>query len=180
MDTLDMGLDQDTVLRLLLSQRAMLMGYILSIVRDAHLAEDVFQNVSLLVVKKSDSLQDEGSFPIWARKAARFEALNTLRKAERGAMLLDDAILDSLEAHWSAKDAAAPASVLALQGCLKKLTPRARQLVDLRYGEGLSGHGLAAKLTQPLNSVYVALSRIHRTLGECVRRQLTGEGLSHG
>ncbi|MCI0683318.1 MAG: hypothetical protein L0Y71_14540, partial [Gemmataceae bacterium] len=39
-------MDSDRLLRLLLAQRGMLLGYILSMVRDIHLAEDVFQDAS--------------------------------------------------------------------------------------------------------------------------------------
>ncbi len=175
-----MGLEQDMALRLLLQERAMLMGYILSIVRDHHQAEDVFQNVSLLVLKKSDLVEDAAAFPGWLRKAARFEALNAIRKEGRGPEPLDEVVLDSLEAHWKAQDAATPVSVGVLRDCVQKLTPRARRLVELRYGENVSGLKLAEKFSQPLNTVYVALSRIHRALGECVRRRLVGEGAGHG
>src|SRR5262245_10299064 len=41
-----MALDSDTRLRLLLVHRGRLVGYITSVVRDAHLAEDVFQSVA--------------------------------------------------------------------------------------------------------------------------------------
>jgi RNA polymerase sigma-70 factor, ECF subfamily len=175
-----MGLDQDTALRLLLQERSMLMGYILSIVRDAHQAEDVFQNVSLLVLKKCESVDSDLAFPAWLRKTARFEALNALRKEGRGPEPLDEAVLESLEAHWRAQDSSNRSSVGALRSCIQKLAPRARLLVDLRYGENVSGQRLAEKLAQPLNTVYVALSRLHRSLAECVRRQLAGEGTSLG
>ena len=147
---------------------------------DSSLAEDVFQNVSLLVLNKSDLVQDEAAFPGWLRKAARFEALNAVRKEGRGPAPLDEAVLESLEDHWRAQDSSNPAPVGALRSCVQKLAPRAKRLVELRYGENVSGQRLAEKLSQPLNTIYVALSRLHRTLAECVRRQLVGEGASRG
>lgn len=174
-----MALDQDAVLRLLLTHRAMLVGYIGSIVRDGHLAEDIFQNVSLIVVKKGTALEDPAAFPAWARRIARFEALNALRREGKSPQPLDDHLLDLLEAHWSAGDDAEGARAEALRGCLEKLTSRSRQLIELRYRENVSGTDLARRLSQPLNTVYVALSRIHRALSACIRLRLSQGGHLH-
>lgn len=172
---------QDTALRALLSRRAMLIGYILSIVRDPHLAEDIFQNVALLVVKKGIRVETEAGFISWLRKTARYQALNAMQKQSNAPRPLDESVLESLEEHWRARDVdPSSTSVDALRECLKTLTPRARRLVDLRYGENLDGSRLSEILSRPLNTVYVALSRIHRTLAECVNFRLSREGISHG
>ncbi len=176
-----MSLDHDSVLRLLLGHRAMLVGYILSIVRDRHLAEDVFQNVSLLVVRKREALRAAADFPAWARTIARFEALNAARKRDHAPQVLDAALLDALEEPWRAGDAAAPSATLdALRACLERLTPHARRVVELRYRENLSGRTLAEKLARPLNTIYVALARAHRALAGCVRMRLSQEGIARG
>jgi RNA polymerase sigma-70 factor (ECF subfamily) len=170
-----MGLDPDRLLRLLLAQRGMLIGYIHAIVRDPHLAEDIFQDVSLIVMRKGGVLESEAAFPGWIRKTARFEAMNALRKYRKGTAALDDGLLDTLEGHWEAADAAEPRrEVEALQKCIETLTPKVRKLVELRYRENLVGEKLAETLAQPLNTVYVALSRAHRRLGDCVRARLAG------
>ncbi len=83
-----MGLDQDTALRLLLDHRGMLLGYVNSIVRDQHLAEDVFQEVSLLVVRKHRGIPARESFPGWVRRAARLEALSALRRKRRARQVM--------------------------------------------------------------------------------------------
>ena len=170
-----MSMDQDSLLRLLLAHRAMLIGYITSIVRDPHLAEDVFQDVSLIILKKGHTVADERGFPPWARQVARLEALNAYRQAKRAPQPLGEEVLASLDAEWEAEDASAHPTETrdALRACLNKLTPRARRIVALRYDENLSGRNLARRLARPLNTVYVALSRIHRTLAACVKTELT-------
>jgi RNA polymerase sigma-70 factor (ECF subfamily) len=174
-----MILDQATLVRLLLSHRAMLVGYIGSIVRDPHLAEDVFQNVSIIVLKKAAALQDAASFAVWARKIARFEALNAVRREEKAPRPLQQEVLDLLETHWDAGDPPASAESDALKDCLSKLAPRSRQVVELRYQENVSGKALAERLAQPLNTVYVALSRAHRALLACVKLRLSQGGSIH-
>jgi RNA polymerase sigma-70 factor, ECF subfamily len=170
-----MALDSDRLLRLLLMHRGMLLGYILAIVRDFHLAEDVFQDASLVVLKKGVLLKEEGDFPVWARKVVRFTALNALRKQNRSPELLEPAVLDLLEDEWS-REQAPERFMLSLRGCMEELAPKARRLLELRYVAGMSGTALAARLNQPPNTIYVALSRIYRTLSACIRKRIACEG----
>src|SRR5438552_5101080 len=135
-------MESNSLLRLLLGHRGMLLGYILSIVRDVHLAEDVFQAASLVILKKGTALTDEAGFAPWARRIVRFEALNMLRALHRGPELMEPAMLDRLEQEWSAEENPEPAR-LALQACLEELRPKARRLIELRYVAGLSGKSLA-------------------------------------
>jgi len=167
-----MAVEQEVLVRLFLAQRAMLLGYIGSLVRDAHLAEDVFQDVALVAIKKRAELADAEGFPAWARRIARLEAMNALRRRTKAPRPLDGAVLDVLDRHWDAAEEG-PASV-ALRRCLKRLPPRSQKLVELRYRDDLSGQALADRLSQPLNTVYVTLARIHRALSECVREVLAG------
>ena len=56
--------------------------------------------------------------------------------------------------------------------CLEKLSPYARRVVELRYVEGLTGSRLAEALNRNLTAAYVAVSRINKTLAECVRNRM--------
>jgi RNA polymerase sigma-70 factor (ECF subfamily) len=170
-----MDTDRDRLLRLLLTHRGMLLGYILAIVRDAHLAEDVFQDASLIILKKGVALKRESDFPLWARKVARLEALNALRKRNKTPTLLEPAVLDLVEQSWC-KDDNSQQYTQALRECVEKLSPKARRLIELRYVAGIPGNALATRLKQPPNTVYVALSRIYRVLSTCVQERVASEG----
>jgi len=165
-------MDQDRLVRLLLTQRGMLLGYILAIVRDFHLAEDVFQEASVLVLKKGSVLKNDSDFAPWARKVVRFEAMNALRKHNKSPELLEPGLLDRLEHAWSKNDSQPAPSIVALRACIDQLGPKARRLVEMRYVEGMSGGALSARLKQPLNTTYVTLSRIYRALSTCVEKRL--------
>jgi RNA polymerase sigma-70 factor, ECF subfamily len=168
-------MDSDRLLRLLLRHRGTLLGYILSILRDVHLAEDVFQDASLTILKKGQILEHDGDFPPWARKVVRFKALNALRKQNKGPQLLEPAMLDLLEEEWG-RDEGPEQSITALRECIGQLPEKARRLIELRYVAGISGIDLAQRLKQQPNTIYVALSRIYRTLAACVKRRLACEG----
>ena len=163
-----MALNQDKLLRLLMSHRGMLLGYITSITGDPHLAEDVLQDSSLIILKKGSQLEGEAGFAPWARRIARLEALNARRKSDRLPSVLTEGTLDKLESAWDQNETDETLRE-QLRTCMQKLTPNARSIVELRYHQGVTGKALADRLKRPLNTVYVALTRIHKTLADCVR-----------
>ena len=176
-------LDQAGALRLLLANRAMLLGYINVITGDPTLTEDVFQEVSIVVMEKFPLVQDHDGFRPWARTIARFQSLKAVNKRRANPVILAGEVIDRLDQAWEEHDRDDPraSSVAALERCIAKLTPRAQELVQLRYHEDLSGQHIADRLRKPLNTIYVAISRIHRTLAECVRSELarsSGGGIS--
>jgi RNA polymerase sigma-70 factor (ECF subfamily) len=157
---------------LLLRERVKLLAYIRAIVRDDHLAEDVLQEVALLALRKRDEIRDGRHFLAWMRLTSRHRALKSLRRRHHQ-LLVDEALLDRLDEHWAEHDQAPGTDLVeALRYCLERLSPYARNLVKLRYAEGVSGRRLAEVVGRSLNTVYVALSRIHRSLGDCIRQRL--------
>ncbi len=166
-----MVMDQYTIVRTLLRDRTRLLAYIWTIVHDEHLAEDIYQELSELVLRKQDHFQDEAHLLRWARRAARFRAIRALRQRHSAPMLLSDETLDLLESHWNDADAQRQQMPIdALCHCLSKLSPYARRIITFRYVHNLTGDSLAQKLRRSRNTVYVAMSRIHRTLAQCIRR----------
>ena len=66
----------------------------------------------------------------------------------------------------------------ALRICLEELTPRSQKIVRLRYGQGMKGAELAEVFQRPLNTIYVAVYRIHRALADCIRKRMALGGTS--
>jgi RNA polymerase sigma-70 factor (ECF subfamily) len=157
---------------LLLRERVKLLAYIRAIVRDVHLAEDIFQEVAVLAVRRCDEIRDGRHFLGWMRLAARHRALKTVRR-RRHDLFLDESLLDRLDEQWAEHDRSSSTDLeAALRHCLERLSPKARRLVTLRYAEGVSGRRLAEVVDRSVNTVYVSLSRIHRSLGDCIKRRL--------
>ena len=171
-----MALQQDVVVQLLLKHRGKLLGAIRAMVADQHLAEDIFQEVSIAAINKCGEIADVEHFAAWVRHAARFQALIALRNRNRLPRVLSENVLDALEAHWQQFDRQPDSDISeALRTCLDRLTPYARRLIETRYVEHKRGNDLAAALKRSLNTVYVALARVHNTLRECLRQELAKE-----
>ena len=60
----------------------------------------------------------------------------------------------------------------ALESCLGILTEANRELVRLRYFENRGYDEIAHTLGRSVGALYVALTRIHAALHDCVRRKL--------
>src|SRR5206468_3633663 len=59
-----------------------------------------------------------------------------------------------------------------LHRCIEKLAARARELLRMKYTDGLTGKVIAGELRQSPSAVYQSLSRIHRFLRNCVAHEL--------
>lgn len=175
-----MALQQDVVVQLLLKHRGKLLGAIRAMVADDHLAEDIFQEVSIAAVNKCSEIADIDHFAPWVRCAARLQSLMALRNRNRLPRTLTGEALDAMETHWQKFDSQPDTHMTeALKNCLDRLSPYARKLVETRYTQGKRGNDLADALRRSMNTVYVALTRVHHTLRDCLRRQLAEEA-SHG
>jgi len=152
------------------------VAYSWTIVRDEHLADDVFQDVSVLALRKREEIRDERHFLRWLRVTARYRSLQLLEKRKAAPRSIGTDVLDALENHWEDCDELETSEVKdALHRCVAKLSPYGRRLVALRYGEGLTGAALAAALSRKLRTVYVAVSRVNQTLARCVEKTLSEE-----
>jgi RNA polymerase sigma-70 factor (ECF subfamily) len=166
-------IDQESLVLTLLRERVKLLAYLSSIVRDHHLAEDLFQEVAVLAVRKIDEIHDMKHLLGWLRLTGRHLALRALRR-RRQSPLVDQSVLDLLEEQWSEQDGTPAIELVeALEECLEELSPYARDLVRLRYEDEISGTRLAEVVDRNVNTVYVALSRIHRSLHDCISEKLS-------
>ena len=168
-----MPLKHAQLVQALVADRAKLLAYILSILSDEHAAEDVYQEVCTLALEKRDEIRDDDHLGAWLRITARHRSLKALDRLKRSPRVLDDRMLDLLEPHWdSLSSIESSLMVDALRSCMKQLTPHARQLIQLRYGQGITSSSIAQQLSRPLNTIYVAMTRIHKQLGECIRKRI--------
>lgn len=172
-----MGLSQEEVIHCLFSDRAKLIAYIRAIVLGQHTAEDIHQDVVITALQKADTISDAAHLLAWARQVAKCRAFDYLKQQKQRPRAIDPALLDLLEPVWESESrTSGPTMIDALDHCMKRLTPRSRRLVDLRFGDQLSGCEMSAKLGIKLSSVYMGLSRVYRMLDDCVRRTLAEAG----
>ncbi len=167
-------MNEEELVSILLVERQRLIAYLISMLRKLDQAEDVYQEVCLLALKKRETIADQQHLRYWLRTAARLQALNFLKKMQNRQLSLNDEILDLLEPHWAAHDAEDDSAVmLALKHCMDLLPKAAGALIRQHYVQGISYTALAESLRRPVNSLYVTFSRIHAALADCVNKRLS-------
>ena len=171
--TLKMAISEQEILRMLMKSRDRIAAAAWVVVRDAHAAEDVFQDVVLKALTKEVSFEAEGAVLSWAFITARRGGIDWLRRHRRELTGLDSEFLELLEQEWLSETAArGERRMEALRTCLKTLPEKSSRLLRLRYFEGKSCGEVAKKLGTELNAVYKRLSRLHRGLRGCIEIRL--------
>ncbi|MEX2671240.1 MAG: sigma-70 family RNA polymerase sigma factor [Phycisphaeraceae bacterium] len=168
-----MAMNHEQIVQRLLADRTRILAFARAVVRNDDLAEDIFQSASVVALRRADQVDADGFLP-WMRQVVRYQAMNELRQRNRRAVTLSSQVLDKLEQDWGETDgrASSQISLHAVDICMKTLTENAQNLIRLRYAEDLKAGQIAKLLDRKLNAVYVALTRIHRALAECIRSQL--------
>ncbi len=149
--------------------RRAVLGYIYAIVRDYHLAEDVYQETLLVLARQWQSYETVHSFLSLAREIGRRQALSALRKNQRAPLLLSEEALDALDAAFDAGAVAEP-PLEALEHCLQKAPSFWRNVIRLRYWEHSSVLEIAGALGRSPNTISVTLNRVRLRLADCIRR----------
>lgn len=170
-------LNSEETTALLLSERLALTAYLATITRDYQMAEDVYQDVCVKAIVRHEPFESQAHLRNWARASGRNRAVDILRARDGRYEGLNEELLSVLADVWPA----APADGWrhrreALTRCMAQLSLNNREILKLRYFEGRSGRDVAEMLGRKVETVYQALARIHKTLGECIRLRLAAEG----
>ena len=139
------------------------------VVRDAHAAEDIFQNVALTALAKEVTFDSDGALMSWAFITARREGIDWLRRQKNAPVSLDETILEVLEAEWADESLGqAEGRSQALRDCLNELPEKSRELLKLRYFDGQRCEEVASLLGAKLDAIYKRCSRLHNSLKDCI------------
>jgi RNA polymerase sigma-70 factor (ECF subfamily) len=167
----------EPLIKQLLRRQSLFMGYLVAMTHDLAAAEEIFQNVAVVVLERGtkETIRD---FHAWAKEIVRRQALNYLRQRNQSSThvrsvapeLLDGLSLAFEEDVWD--EETVPAEREALIECLKTLAPRSRRMMILRYEKQESFDEIARSLDASAQGVQRALSRIRRALHDCVRTRL--------
>lgn len=167
-----MTMKADEVVQVLLRWRLRVAGVAAAVARDVHAADDIFQQVVLTALENTGQFRDADHLLAWAVRAARHRAIDLSRR--RKMITLPDEVLDLLEAQWAGPMSASwPERIEALHRCVARVGARSRELLQKKYAEGLTVTVIAAQVRRSPDAVYQMLSRVHRSLRECVARELT-------
>ena len=149
---------------------------ILSIVRDAAIAEDLVQETFLRVWNRAQAFEPgRGALGSWLLAIARNRAIDYVRSSgarmNRNAWELDVREHPSLFVN-AERDVLNADHSRRVRAAVEKLTEKQRQVIEFAYYEGLSQTEMAERMGEPLGTVKTwvrtALKNLRESLGEGV------------
>ena len=162
--------DREALNELFRSVQDPLFRYVVSLVRDQHLAEDILQEVFIRIYRKLRWLREPEAFRAWTYQIASREAFRYLNRERRWSeQIRDEATLAALPASEPGEF---PRELIdSLPQLVGNLSPASRAVVVLFYLHELSLVETAAVLDIPVGT---AKSRLAYGL-EKLRRTFAGE-----
>jgi RNA polymerase sigma-70 factor (ECF subfamily) len=172
-DTVPAG-QHERFAELMVRNQNRLYRYVCSLIPNRADAEEVFQEVNLILWKTWERFDLQRDFLPWAFSIARNHIRNFRRKRENHLGLLGPEIMEQLSDTILKHDELLVEQTKALAGCVEKLSPEQRQLLERCYMAGQGIQHVAASIGSTCNAVYKRLGRIrvslHQCISHCLRR----------
>lgn len=165
-------LPRDEFAALCTQQERRLYTYVLALVANRTEAEEILQETLLVLWEKFDAFAPGTNFLAWAYATARLEVLKYRERQSRDRRLLSLEAIEVISAEVQAGGDLLDLRHAALRECLEKLSDRQRSILQQRYQAGTSIDALADRLGRSRDAVYQILSRIRRSLAECIDRSV--------
>lgn len=164
-----------------LTERHLLMTFIYGLVRDAGIAEDLFQEVWVKLAEASEKGTRVDDLGKWCRGVARNLILHHWREKRSRTVVADSRIVDLAARAFDEQSASGRFGASrrqALIDCVAGLPGNSREILHLKYEQGLTVEAVAERVHRPTSGIMMALSRVRKALAVCVekRLRLAGEG----
>ncbi len=159
--------------RLWTESQPVVASYVLSLVRDFHAAEDVLQQVAVVLVREFEKYDRGRPFLNWALGIARNVALKSRRDSARGiSRLLETELLEQIQSGFEEDVGAWTALRQSLQHCLQKQQARMLEVLRWRYAFDLKPQEVAGRMGVTSGAVRVMLHRARSMLRDCIQQRL--------
>ncbi|MGJ8640747.1 MAG: sigma-70 family RNA polymerase sigma factor [Opitutaceae bacterium] len=160
---------------LLIANRHRIYGFIYSLVHNHQAAEDLMQEVTIVLWRKFHVFEEGTSFAVWAMSVSRFCALNWRRKQARLPLPLDDDELMRMVDESISVGADLSDRHEKLQKCMMKLPAKFRNVLHWRYQKDERVADVSERLGMSVRSVYMFLEKAHALLLECIQGKVKKE-----
>ena len=159
--------------RLWTQSQPVVAAYILSLVRDFHLAEDLLQQVAVILVREFEKYDPARPFLPWALGIAKNVTLKARRDMAKDVHgLVDLALVDRVQQAFEENAEGWVALRQALRHCLAKQRKKMFEVLRWRYAYDLKPREVAERMGVTSGAVRVMLHRARALLRECIRRNL--------
>ena len=160
-------------LRLILEHKSRIYGYILRLIPNRSVADDLMQETTLVMWEKFHQFKIGTNFPAWGIQIARIKVLQYRAASAKSPIHFSQEVFNSLASPIEGDDYQEIEKIQALENCLRKLSKRDHKLIQLRYTEKRKIKDIAESLGWPAGMAYKLMAKIHYLLKECIEKRLS-------
>ena len=169
----------EAVVRLFSQHQRWLYGYITALVGSPGDAEDVMQEVCVVMWQEHEKFELGTNFVSWLSVIAYHQVQKFWRTKKAQRKFLSVEVIGQIAEGLSENVDLLEARRHALADCVNRLKESDRQLVSHCYGSRrVSTKSVAEQLGRPVGTVYKALNRIRSMLFDCIDRKTSAEGIA--
>jgi|GEM_PF-180387 len=159
----------------------MLTAFIQSAVRNPAAVDDIWQETMVTAWKRWDDFDRSRPFGAWLRGIARNNIRSWQRATAKNHTSVDNSTLEYFDAVFaqiqSREGDTFTEKLEVLRLCIQALPAHYKDVVNLRYEEGLMPATIAEQQTRPLETIKKRLQRAKTMLFDCMTRK-SGIGTS--
>ena len=141
-------------------------------------ADDILQEVAVVLWEKFDEFRAGTSFTAWACGIARYKILAWLRDKGRDRMVLDADVVELIADDSLRAESHLEQQREALEKCFRKISAADRDLLTQAYRRDTTIRDVAAASGRSPNGFYQWLHRMRLLLLECISHELAEESVS--
>lgn len=165
-------------LQLIVENKGRIFGYILTLVPNRAAAEDIMQEVTLVMWEKFQQFEMGTNFWAWSCKIVYYKVIGYRSSVSNCPVLFSDEVFSSLAEQYEQTAYQSDKHrdndrMEALETCLKRLSKRDSQIIQLRYLEKQPITSMAKTFGWSCSMMYKLMSKIHYLLKECIEKKIT-------
>jgi RNA polymerase sigma-70 factor (ECF subfamily) len=161
--------------RLLTSHQHRIYAFILTLIPDWAIAEDILQDTSEVMWTKYAGVRPIENFSAWAMRIAYNKVLNYLSKKDKRSIYFDTELIADIAQRAQSVSDQMDERLEALRYCVGRLSETDRLLIRQRYEKNKTIKQIACELGRPIQGMYKRMMRIHERLLRCIRHRLVLE-----
>ena len=172
--------DADACHDLVAAYQRPVYSVVLRMVRDPSLAEDLVQETFVKAFRHLDTFERSRKLSSWLFKIAHNTTLDALRRKTLPFVSLEPGEDEAADHRkdWEDKEAPSPDQRVerkdlarVIEAAMGELPARYREILDLRYLEGLAYQEIAEILDLPMGTVKTHIHRARRQLADVLRQR---------
>ena len=164
----------EALIRHVIEEDAVVRAYVYAVTRGHRETQDVIQEVWRVVCRKIGEYDERKPFRAWVLGITRLQVLKWRQGVARSREVLAPDILELLAATAAEERQELDLRRQYLLKCLERLPDNSRNILHMKYFDGLKSVMIAARLNRSLAAVEMTLVRVRRVLRQCIEEKIAG------